>query len=125
MASTWISGGVMKLTKAFVDKAEPPVGKDQIFYRDGELKGFALRVTSAGTKSFVVEKNIGNKVRRMTLGKYGALTVEQARREAQKVIGQIATGIDPIAQKRAAKMNAVTLSEVFDDYMKARKSLKH
>jgi integrase len=114
----------VKLTKFLVDKIEPPTDKDQAFYRDDQLKGFALRVTSAGTKSFIVEKNIGNKVRRMTLGKYGALTVEQARKEAQKMIGQIATGIDPIAQKRANKMNAVTLNEVFEDYMKARKSLK-
>lgn len=35
----------MKLTKVIVDKALPPVGKDQIFYRDEQLKGFALRVT--------------------------------------------------------------------------------
>lgn len=115
----------MKLTKAFVDKAELPIGKDQVFYRDDQLKGFALRVTASGTKSFVVEKNISNKVRRVTLGKYGALTVEQARKEAQKMIGQIATGIDPIAEKLASKMSAVTLGEVFEDYINARKSLKH
>jgi len=115
----------IKLTKKNVDDAELPINKDQVFYRDTELKGFALRVTSNGSKSFVVEKNIGNKVRRITLGKYGALTVEQARKEAQKTIGQIATGIDPIAEKRTAKMNIITLNEVFDDYTKARKSLKH
>jgi integrase len=115
----------MKLTKKVVDDAKLPVDKDQVFYRDDQLKGFALRVTSSGTKSFVIEKNIGNKVRRITLGKYGALTVEQARKEAQKIIGQIATGVDPIAEKLAAKMSAVTLNEVFEDYIKARKSLKH
>ena len=115
----------MKLTKKIVDDAKLPVDKDQVFYRDDQLKGFALRVTASGTKSFVVEKNIGNKVRRITLGKYGALTVEQARKEAQKIIGQIATGIDPIAEKLNAKMSAVTLNEVFEDYKKARKSLKH
>lgn len=115
----------MRLTKKNVDDAKLPVDKDQVFYRDEQLKGFALRVTSNGTKSFVVEKNIGNKVRRITLGKYGALTVEQARKEAQKIIGQIATGIDPIAEKLSAKMNAITLNEVFVDYKKARKSLKH
>lgn len=115
----------MKLTKAIVDKAELPVGKDQVFYRDDQLKGFALRVTASGSKSFIVEKNIGNKVRRITLGKYGALTVEQARKEAQKMIGQIATGIDPIAEKLTSKMNEITLNEVFEDYTKARKSLKH
>src|SRR3990167_10695814 len=115
----------MKLTKAIVDKAELPVGKDQVFYRDNQLKGFALRVTASGSKSFIVEKNIGNKIRRITLGKYGALTVEQARKEAQKMIVQIATGVDPIAEKLAAKMNEITLNEVFEDYTNARKSLKH
>ncbi len=115
----------MKLTKKIVDDAQLPVGKDQIFYRDEQLKGFALRVTASGTKSFVVEKNIGNKVRRITLGKYGALTVEQARKEAQKVIGQIATGVDPIAEKQAQKMSVITLEQVFNDYKQARKSLKH
>lgn len=54
-----------------------------------------------------MRKKIGNKVRRITLGKYGALTAEQARKEAQKIIGQIATGGDPIAEKRATKMKAV------------------
>lgn len=115
----------VKINKTFVDKAEVPMGKDQVFYRDSELKGFALRVTAAGTKSFVVEKNIGNKVRRITLGKYGALTAEQARKEAQKVIGQIATGVDPIAEKQSMKMNNLTLDQVFHDYKQARKSLKH
>jgi integrase len=114
----------IKITKKSVeDAALPPIGKDQVFYRDIELKGFALRVTSNGSKSFVVEKNIGNKVRRITLGTKGALTAEQARKEAQKIIGHIAAGNDPIAEKRAAKMNAITLNEVFDDYTKARKPL--
>lgn len=114
----------MKLTKAIVDKALAPTDKDQIFYRDDQLKGFALRITSSGQKSFVIEKIINNKVRRITLGKYGALTVEQARKEAQKIIGQITTGIDPIAQKRTAKMQGATLQQVFNDYVQARKSLK-
>jgi len=117
-------GRSMKLTKKNVDNAQLPVEKGQIFYRDEQLKGFALRVTASGTKSFVVEKNIGNKVRRITLGKYGALTVEQARKEAQKIIGQIATGVDPIAEKQALKMSIITLEQVFKDYKQARKSLK-
>ena len=90
----------MKLTKAIVDKAQPPIDKDQIFYRDEELRGFALRVTASGVKSFVVETLIGNKVRRMTLGKYGKLTVEQARKEAKSLLGNIARGINPIAEKK-------------------------
>jgi integrase len=115
---------LMKINKSNVESAELPVGKDQVFYRDDQLKGFALRVTATGTKSFVVEKNIANKVRRITLGKFGALTAEQARKEAQKIIGQIASGGDPIADKRADKMRGVTLNEVFNDYIQVRKTLK-
>ena len=110
MASTW-SGGVMRLTKAIVEKAEPPKDKNQIFYRDGELKGFALRVTANGVKSFVVETLIRNKVRRMTLGRFGILTVEMARNEAKKLLGKIATGIDPIAERKESKAKAITLKE--------------
>ena len=58
----------MRITKDSVEKASAPTDKDQIFYRDDKVKGFALRVTSRGVKSFVVETLIGNKVRRMTLG---------------------------------------------------------
>ena len=93
----------MRLTKSNVDKIEPPKDRDQAFYRDDQLKGFAVRVTASGIKSFVVEKLINHKVRRITLGRYGELTVEQARKEAQKLLGKIATGADPIAEKQAAK----------------------
>lgn len=116
---------VAKITKAFVDKALPQDGKDQTFYRDTLLKGFALRVTAKGVKSFVVEKIVGRKVRRMTLGKYSdALPVEKARKKAQVLLGQIADGVDPIAEKREVVMQQTTLAEVMQDYLKARKSLK-
>lgn len=114
----------MKLTKVVVDKIEPPVDRDQAFYRDQQLKGFAVRVTASGVKSFVVEKLVNGKVRRITVGRYGVITVEQARREAQKLLGKIATGIDPRAEKQNIQLQSLTLFEVFQDYIKARKSLK-
>lgn len=114
----------MKLTKTFVDKAKPPEDKDQVFYRDEQLKGFALRVTAKGVKSFVIETTIGNRVRRMTIGRYGKLTVEQARREAKKMLGKIATGVDIVSERQAARVKSITLQEAFNDYLKARSSLK-
>lgn len=119
------SKNITKLTKSFVDKATPDPAKDQVFYRDTVLKGFALRITSAGTKSFVVEKTIGNKVKRLTIGKYSpALTVEIARKKAQILLGEIADGKDPIAEKRSVKMHQTTLKDVLQDYIHARKSLR-
>jgi integrase len=114
----------MKLTKAFVEKAEPPQHKDQVFYRDGELKGFALRVTASGVKSFVIETQIGNKVRRLTIGRYDKLSTEQARIEAKKILGKIASGIDPVAERKEARLKSVSLGEVFNDYLNVRKALK-
>lgn len=115
---------IMKLTKSVVQKIEPPEDKEQAFYRDSQLKGFAVRVTAAGVKSFIIEKLINGKVKRITLGKFGELTAEQARKEAQKLLGQIATGIDPLAKKQAEKSRTIKLKEVFQAYIKARKELK-
>ena len=94
------------------------------------MKGFGVRVTSGGTKAFFVEKLIKKKLSRITLGRYPELTVEMARKEGQIVLGQIvlgqiATGADPVAEKHAQKMRAMTLNDVFQDYIQVRKSLKH
>lgn len=113
----------LKITKTIVDKAHgPQLG--QAFIRDSELKGFALRVTHSGTKSFIVEKRINGKVKRLTLARYPELTVEQARKEAQKLLGQIASGRNPIAEQRHREIEATTLAMAFADFLKARKSLK-
>jgi integrase len=115
---------LMRLTKSFIDHIEAPTDRDQAFYRDAQLKGFGVRITASGVKSFIVEKLIDSKVRRMTIGRYGEITVEQARREAQKLLGKIATGIDPRAEQKNAELQSLSLNEVFQDYLKARKTLK-
>ncbi|EEF80043.1 tyrosine-type recombinase/integrase [Methylophaga thiooxydans] len=119
----------MRITKSFVDKAIPPKPKpDQVstqdFYRDTAIPGFALRVTSGGAKSFIVEKRVNGRVKRITLGRYGNLTVEQARTEAMKILGKVATGGDPIAEKRERYARSVSLMEVYRDYLATRKDLK-
>lgn len=119
----------MRITKSFVDKApipEPKPGQvsTQNFYRDTAIPGFALRVTSGGAKSFIVEKRVNGRVKRITLGRYGNLTVEQARTEAMKILGKVATGGDPIAEKRERYARSVSLIEVYRDYLATRKDLK-
>ncbi len=120
---------LMRITKTVVDKVEPPPYKpngkpDQKIYRDSAIVGFGLRITSAGAKSFVVEKRINGKSRRKTLGPYGPLTVEQARAEAMKFLGSVATGKDPVAELKASRAKGVTLQEVFNDYLVSRSDLK-
>ncbi|HMY90629.1 MAG TPA: Arm DNA-binding domain-containing protein, partial [Nitrosomonas sp.] len=69
-----------KITKSYVDKLSVPE-TGQAFIRDTELKGFAVRITSSGAKSFILEKRINGKVKRLTIGRYPEITVEQARKE--------------------------------------------
>ena len=113
----------MRLIKTTVDAITPPE-KGQAIYRDDKLKGFGLRVTPSGAKSFIVETRVNGRTRRETLGRFGPLTVELARHEAQKYIGLVATGIDPRARVREATARNVTLKEVFEEYCLVRKSLK-
>lgn len=118
----------MKITKSGVDKLTPPDtkdgGKTQKFYRDSTIPGFAVRITSGGAISFVVEKRINGKVKRQTLGRYGAITVEQAKKAAQAFLGSIAQGNDPIADRKAKEAASSTLGDAFEDYLAARKDLK-
>lgn len=116
----------MRITKRAVDALEPPKPNSAGYalHFDESMPGFGLKVTRAGIKTFVLDKRINGRSRRITLGRYGPLTVEQARLEAQKMLGKIATGIDPIAEKREREARGVTLRQVFDEYLKTRKALK-
>lgn len=123
MASTRRPNQSVRITKTVVDKVRSPAN-GQTFIRDTELKGFGVRITAAGAKSFIIEKRVNGQVRRSTLAKYGELTVEQARKHARQELGKIALGIDPIAERRHAKIRGTTLAEAYRDFLAARKNLK-
>jgi len=63
----------------------PEAGK-RFYFRDTKLNGLELMVTHNGTKSFKVYKKYEGKPVRVTLGKYPDLSIENARKKAQKVI---------------------------------------
>lgn len=112
---------LIKLTKTAVEKISLPE-KGQAFYWDADLPGFGLRV---GTKSkaFICERRIDGKTVRVTLGKHPVLTAPLARKMAQETLGVMVRGINPTAEKQERKAKAVTLGQVFDDFMASR-SLK-
>ena len=112
----------MRITKTTIEKLVLPCPRPdgnvgQIIYRDKSLPGFGVRVTSNGAKSFVVEKRIGNRNRRITIGRYGHFTVEQARIEAAKLLGKLASGIDPVREKQIDRFRRITVKAAFEDYL--------
>jgi integrase len=118
----------IRISNSRVGKIEVPMPKNgkpaHVFYRDDLLQGFGLRVTSNGAKSYFIETRIKGKNTRITLGSHGHLTPEQARKEAQKLLGEISTGVNPIHERQKDKALSTTLASAFSDYLQARKDLK-
>jgi len=119
----------LRISNSSVSKLKPPKPlaggiSAQEFYRDDQLLGFGLRITSGGSKAYFVEKRVNGKSKRITLGKHGQLTPEQARKYAQQVLSEIVMGKDPQADKRDKAIRGVTLKQSFEGYLKTRKNLK-
>ena len=96
----------MKLTHKTVAAARCPSGRRDVLFFDSETRGFGLRVTAGGGKSFVAQYSTPTGKRRMPLGSFGAVTVEQARRAAKAVLGDVARGFDPAAERAKEKRKA-------------------
>jgi len=89
----------MKLNKRNVESLAAPEAGYQLYW-DDSMPGLGVRVTSTGYKSFIFERRINGKKKRMTLGRYGDITPELARRRATKLAGEIVEGIDPVEEKK-------------------------
>jgi integrase len=113
------------ITKRTVDAATP--GAKDVFLWDSELHGFGLKVAKGGSKVYVVQfragRGRGSPTRRVTIGRHGSpWTPTTARREALRLLGQVAAGTDPAsemqAKKREQKAPRNTVRAVAEDWLK-------
>lgn len=110
---------VLKITKRSVDGLAP--GERPMIAFDSDLAGFGVRVMPSGAMSYVVEYRPhggGRSVakRRVTLGKVGALTPDQARKAAGDMLAKIRLGADPAAEK-ADRRKALTVANLIDAFI--------
>lgn len=108
-----------RLTRSFVRRVEYPES-GQVIYRDKLLPGFGLRVTP-GSKSYIVEARVNGIARRITLGRDGVLTPHTARKEARRLQAVMASGRDPVLERRMRETAGVRLLEVLEAYLSVRK----
>lgn len=97
--------------------ALPTPEQGRTTYKDTKTLGLHLRVSSTGVKTFSLFKRANGKPERTTLGRFPEMTVEQARRKAHELNGQIAMGISPATEKRRVAAESKSLREYIDDYV--------
>jgi integrase len=115
-----------KINKRAVDAFGPGV-KDAYIW-DATVKGFALKVTPHGTKTYLFEyKDSSRKTRRVTIGHHGVLTADQARVRARALDAAVELGGDP-ASDRTKQRAALTVSELancwLSDHVAVRRKAK-
>jgi integrase len=88
------------------------------FIWDSEIPGFGVRVKPTGRKTFVFQYRNAERIsRRLTIGDYGPLTLDQARRKARDLRGLVQNGEDPVQAKRDLR-NSPTVRELAARYMR-------
>jgi integrase len=111
-----------RLTNTFVRKALPPA-RGQTFLWDTEVKGFALRVTPGGAKSFVIDYRAKGLPRRFTLGSYPDWSVQAARQAAKELKREVDQGRDPMGERHSERA-APTLQNLWERYQADHLPLK-
>ncbi len=110
----------INFTKARLDALQPVPGA-RVVVRDLQTPGLELRVSPGGAKTFSLLHRIkGNKVERVTLGRYSAsYTITRARDDAKKAIGKHTAGVnlrqEQVRVVRSGKTVADALQEFIDD----------
>lgn len=95
------------LTARSIDQMKPEARVREI--PDGGLPGLYLVVQPSGTRSFALRYRHIGRTRNMTLGRWPAFSLGDAREAARAALRAVAEGRDPAGEKRHAKTDASTL----------------
>jgi integrase len=112
----------MKLNDRTVTEARPtlPAGKSEAIFFDDDIAGFGLRLRRAGSRTWVYQYWLGDRSRRMTLGKWPKLSAKQAHDLVDVLAAKVALGQDPAEEKIQNRTRKETFGEIAGDYLAAQ-----
>ncbi len=106
----------LNFTKAALLKAPAPLKGKLNYYKDTREPGLELIASSGGSKTFYLYRKINGKAERIKLGRFPDMSVENARKAAQRNKGLIASGINPNEERRRIR-DEHSFKELFKEYM--------
>ena len=104
----------LTISKRTVDRLS--VEKKDATFWDRELPGFGVRVYPSGSRVYIAQGRGPAGIRRVTLGRHGAITPEQARKKAGTTIARIRQGEDPV---QGPPVPVLTVADLAERYMEA------
>jgi integrase len=108
----------IKFTQTKLEALRHRGGPPEYVY-DQDKPGLAVRLTSGGARTFVFVGRLHGNVTRITLGRVGALPLNKARSAIDKIRGDVALGLDVVAQRkslRRAEAARTTLGQAFGEF---------
>ncbi len=117
----------IEMRPAQIMNLKPKHNKRPTVYSVGGIIGLQMQVQPSGAKSWLLRIRVGGKRREIGLGPYPDVTVAMARDKARQMREQIAAGIDPVAERRAAqailieqRAKSITFAEAMQSYLSGK-----
>jgi len=110
----------IRFTQAKIKELQPIPGKQAEIW-DDEIPRFGVRV-SLNSKTFFVMCRVNGRLIRATVGKFPEMNVDNARKEAMKMLVEMGKGSNPNIEKKRRRIQNTSkegvLSEVFEGFLK-------
>jgi integrase len=106
-----------KLTKTVLEAA--PLRDKQYTLWCSDLPGFGAYILPTGKRTYFVDyRNAAGVRRRLTIGRHGTITAEEARKLAVVTMASAVKGEDP-ADERVTRRKSLAVGSLCDEYFKA------
>lgn len=104
-----------KITKTMVDQLRIDPDRDCYLWDSG-IAGFGVKLTPKGARTYLFQyRDRSKRTRRITIGRHGSVTAQQARDEAEKLAARVRLGEDP-AQINTAARSSLSVAEGFSRF---------
>lgn len=111
----------MQFAEKFIKSLKPKEGQKKFFdVREKSGQGFGLSIFPSGEKSFIFIYSFAGRKRRMTLGRYPACSLADARGLHRDALKMLESGKDPALEKRkkfTEDRDSSTVSGLIEEYI--------